>query len=640
MSEQQYQPDATGQSVDGEEDPLTELARIVSGEEAQARQSEQHPAPPGLADDEFDLEAQLMAELGGEPAMAQPAPMQQPPAPAVPQQPMAGFAGQPAPVHEPPAAPAPSPTHAAAHQPVPEHSWPPQTAAAPPEQAVAPEQGAMHQHPQAGDAMDFGAAFSREVSALESQPPVPAEAPPEVSNDPAMGEFLDQQIDETVHQLQLQVADDAGMEEVFADAFAKELSQEIAPETVEEPQTAALQGGWPEGETRAANHDFATAVAGVSSDPDVVDDFTDSQMELAAQAVQFEAQLDQPQTQPEQRRSIWPAGVALLLALLGGGAAISYGYFGAPERASDEPIVVLADREPVKVEPEDPGGTVIANQDKASYDRLSGRAADENAQERLVSTTEEPIELPQRSTTAAQDTSQLPVKDEARLPRSSQPVDTQAPLPVMMPRKVKTVAVKPDGTIISANDAQVAALSQQAVTQSAAGATTAANSIDGAIATGEPGVPTPSPLPLQSTAVAFAAETPPAAAEQAPTAIASPAGDARPVTLARSEPTAEAPAPTSEPVAAPATVQPVPSGELYVMQISSQRSLDAAEATYENLKLRFASLLADKGKDIQQAEVEGKGTFYRVRVPVGSKEAAIDLCSRYQSAGGSCFVTR
>ncbi len=653
MSDQQFQPNPAVQPAAGEEDPLTELARIVSGEEA--RSHDQQPAslhtPPGAGDDEFDLEAQLMAELGGEPAAPQPAPTLATPAQAAPFEGApspARFAGQPAP-QVPPSEPAPA---AAYHPPAPpvqpthDSAWPPQTSAAAPEQAL------MNEHQHADDALDFGAAFTREVSALESQPPASAGIPPGVSHEPAMDDLLDRQLDETVHQLQLQVADDTGMEEVFADAFAKELSQEIASDAAGEPESVPLQGGWPEGETHAANLDFAAAAATASSasDPAVAPDFagdlaheiTDPQMELAAQAVEFEAQLDDPRSERGERRSIWPAAVALLLALLGGAGAIAYGYLGSTDQAGNEPIVVLAERDPVKVEPEDPGGTVIANQDKASYDRVAGRPADESGQDRLVSGTEEPIELSaSRQPTAADAASLLPAKDEARLPRSSQPVDTQNPLPLMAPRKVRTVAVKPDGTIISADGTQVAGLTPRAVTPQSVEATPAANAIDGAITTGEPAVPTRSPLPLQSTAVAFAAETPPESQAQAQ-AIASSVGegqDDQAVTVARVEPVEEA-APTAAASAATVATQPAQAGEQYVVQISSQRSLEAAEATYENLKQRFSGLLADKGKDIQRAEVEGKGTFFRVRVPAGSKEAAVDLCSRYQSAGGSCFVTR
>ena len=44
--------------------------------------------------------------------------------------------------------------------------------------------------------------------------------------------------------------------------------------------------------------------------------------------------------------------------------------------------------------------------------------------------------------------------------------------------------------------------------------------------------------------------------------------------------------------------------------------------------------------DIKKAEIPNKGTYFRVRIPAGSREEANSLCSRYKSAGGSCLVTR
>ena len=83
----------------------------------------------------------------------------------------------------------------------------------------------------------------------------------------------------------------------------------------------------------------------------------------------------------------------------------------------------------------------------------------------------------------------------------------------------------------------------------------------------------------------------------------------------------------------------VPAGS-WVMQISSQRSAEAAQSTYNSLKRRFAGLLGNRGVDIRRAKIEGKGIFYRVRIPAGSKKQAASLCSKYKSAGGSCYITR
>jgi cell division septation protein DedD len=78
----------------------------------------------------------------------------------------------------------------------------------------------------------------------------------------------------------------------------------------------------------------------------------------------------------------------------------------------------------------------------------------------------------------------------------------------------------------------------------------------------------------------------------------------------------------------------------WVIQISSQRSPEDAQAAYNNLRNRFPNLLEDRHVAIVKADLPGKGIFYRVRVGSQSKEDATDFCQRLQSAGGACFVTR
>ena len=43
---------------------------------------------------------------------------------------------------------------------------------------------------------------------------------------------------------------------------------------------------------------------------------------------------------------------------------------------------------------------------------------------------------------------------------------------------------------------------------------------------------------------------------------------------------------------------------------------------------------------VLKADIAGKGTFWRVRVPAQSRDDAIQLCTDYKSAGGNCFVSK
>ncbi|NWP24163.1 SPOR domain-containing protein, partial [Escherichia coli] len=67
---------------------------------------------------------------------------------------------------------------------------------------------------------------------------------------------------------------------------------------------------------------------------------------------------------------------------------------------------------------------------------------------------------------------------------------------------------------------------------------------------------------------------------------------------------------------------------------------EGAQKTYASLAQRYPGVIAGRGVDIKQAEIAGKGTFYRVRIPAGTKDAAVNLCTKFKSAGGSCFVTQ
>jgi hypothetical protein len=78
----------------------------------------------------------------------------------------------------------------------------------------------------------------------------------------------------------------------------------------------------------------------------------------------------------------------------------------------------------------------------------------------------------------------------------------------------------------------------------------------------------------------------------------------------------------------------------WAMQIASQPSAQAAQTSYQHLAHRYGSVLSGHGVDIVKAEVAGKGTYYRVRVPTSSREEAVNLCTKYKAAGGSCFVSR
>ena len=98
------------------------------------------------------------------------------------------------------------------------------------------------------------------------------------------------------------------------------------------------------------------------------------------------------------------------------------------------------------------------------------------------------------------------------------------------------------------------------------------------------------------------------------------------------------------PAQAPAAAAPTQVASLgdggYVIQIASLPSQADAQKSYQNLSAKFGSVIGGRGVDIKAAEIAGKGTFYRVRIPAGSKADAVALCEKYRSAGGTCLVAK
>src|SRR5690606_8923485 len=157
-----------------------------------------------------------------------------------------------------------------------------------------------------------------------------------------------------------------------------------------------------------------------------------------------------------------PVAIAGFVIAAGSLAYLLLGDTGSSVASNGEPIVIAADTDPVKVLPENPGGKTVPNQDKAVYDRVAGAAPQAPKQEALISTSEEPIDVVQRTLM----TDSLPLEGEYNADMvDGAPVDgvedrlmpdgntaaadagSQQPVAVM-PRQVKTMIVRPDGTLV------------------------------------------------------------------------------------------------------------------------------------------------------------------------------------------------
>ncbi|CAN7285380.1 SPOR domain-containing protein [Neorhizobium sp. LjRoot104] len=418
------------------------------------------------------------------------------------------------------------------------------------------------------------------------------------------------------------------------------------------------------------------------------------------------------------RRSVRSWAMPLVLAgvvILGGVGA--YAFFGSSVSgvvSGGEPVIIAADNEPIKIAPENPGGKTVPNQDKAVYDRVAGVSPKDPKQRTLISSNEEPIDVVQK--TLMPDTLPLEgendieptdvgeTEDPRLLPqdRTAQNNTSAEQQPVtVMPRKVKTMIVRPDGKLVEQEIAAPALAAPETAKLPAAGAkpVETAAAFPEKVPASMPATPVrtqPQPanspansnagtggiLPVSAPAnPAAPAEnvnvvrtnpvTPPVAAAPAQPTPAAPAPAAAqaqaPVApVQASAPAAKAPVPIARPAEQPvnvvaavtdqgnvrAPVQPAAApasaanqvasagpGD-YVIQIASLPSQAEAQKSYQNLSSKFGSVIGGRGVDIKSAEIAGKGTFYRVRIPAGSKNDAVALCERYRAAGGTCLVGR
>jgi cell division septation protein DedD len=180
------------------------------------------------------------------------------------------------------------------------------------------------------------------------------------------------------------------------------------------------------------------------------------------------------------------------------------------------------------------------------------------------------------------------------------------------PIKVKTVSVRPDGTIISASDAPAKP----------------------AAVVGTP--PLLAQAPPQRTASNVTGTTPPVASPPSPPAVkpaaAAPAPVAAPAkTTARISPPSDTPAP--KPAQAAAATPAVASGG-FAVQLAAAGSEAEARDKYQ---LQFASALDGHAPGVVKGEANGK-SVWRIRVGGLSREGAVSMCVGIKDTGGSCFV--
>lgn len=363
------------------------------------------------------------------------------------------------------------------------------------------------------------------------------------------------------------------------------------------------------------------------------------------------------------RRWIMPVAAAIGLVLIGGGVYALVSGGSSSTGSNGAPVIISADNDPMKVVPENPGGRVVPNQDKAVYDRVAGGSAADPKQPALISSNEQPVDVVQRTLIPEQ----LPLEGEndADMEAAGTPVgETEDPRLLspeekaaqnegsaatgVSPRKVRTMIVKPDGTLVAQEVEVPAAQPPKADKVEELAAPQTAKPGEGAPAVIAASRVPVAPEQAQPQANTPAAAAKPAAQSAAPLPAARPSsqpanvvatvtnqGNVRPATAPAQPQAAQQQAAAATPAATS-----TPSAGGYYIQIASLPSQAEAQKSYQNMSAKFGSVIGGRGVDIKAAEIAGKGTFYRVRIPAGDKNEAVALCEKFRSAGGSCLVAR
>ncbi|MBN9071091.1 MAG: SPOR domain-containing protein [Rhizobiales bacterium] len=352
---------------------------------------------------------------------------------------------------------------------------------------------------------------------------------------------------------------------------------------------------------------------------------------------------------PPRRRGLMIASVVGGLAVVGlvGAFALSGGGV-----ASREPALIKADTDPVKVKPTNPGGAAIPNQDSSVFDRAAGAKADQPSQSALIQTEEEPVDVaskfPDELPPPVDETDDIDDADLSAAPKGEDRIEAAAAADVpaeaadetvaVEPRKVRTMIVKPDGSLVARAEPPAA--------NEASEAATAAKSLT------KPALSQPQGETLEQIAAGQAADETGPAAETAASKKAKQASGGKAKAAGASVPEAGPVAPSRpaeqpieivgevKPQQVAAAEAPAANAGSWSVQIASQPTQAAAQSSYEALARRYAGVLGGRSPSIVKAEIAGKGTFWRVRVPAGSRNDAISLCEKYKAAGGSCFVSK
>ena len=372
----------------------------------------------------------------------------------------------------------------------------------------------------------------------------------------------------------------------------------------------------PEPHHSPVDHPFDAPIDEADAAPLQADLWAEGMMAQAPdETLPFDEHLQVPDRPPVRSPRRTLAVLAAVLALTAGGIGATFlmhGNSSALTRSSDAPTI-LASGEPVKVQAPD---TSNGGGPEASTALLEKSGSDNVEKAKVVNTQERPVDL-------------------AQLPKAagSQADDVAAqagvgPSPFPEPRKVKTILIRPDGSVVG----ETAAPAADVATALPPGGVVMPAAVDPmatATTTSDTTLPPPSPAPTAKPSVpkstARVSSTP-----KGPEASASGAKQANaPVRTPKPKPV----------VTADATPAPAVTPGTYAVQLAAPGTEQDAKDVSSRLQKKFAGELGGMKPTIHKGE-SGTKSVYRVRVSNLSQDDAKSLCTKLQAGGGTCFVVR
>jgi len=351
----------------------------------------------------------------------------------------------------------------------------------------------------------------------------------------------------------------------------------------------------------------------------------------------------QPGATPPRRMSWYfkIGGLVGLAAVLTAGA-VMLKTGGAPTGLKTPPTILAASG-PDKIAPPDEK----AVQSPSDTGALLNKDSTTTGAVKVIDNREQPIDP-----TAAAKSTASPIQGTTKspLPPADSPVaatlntpllaTTSEPAPPAAPifakkKPLRTVAVRPDGTVIAVDTAAVDSAPPPAAPAPSAVKPPAAPTVAAQPASPTLDLPTPKPTKAASRPpVAKTDTTAPAEPVNAPMQLGSAAEKPAkiPNRLRPPETAADAATP-AEPVAPAAG-----SGD-YTVQLAAPRSEADARSAIQRLQSKYSDALGDASLGVRKGEKDGE-TIYRVRTSGMSKTEAVAMCQKLKADGGDCFVAK